>query len=498
MRYSAVIVPPVTTVRATTLQVLAEYLQRGGKVFVCGDFPELVDGEQSDRAQAVWRAAQKVAFTEAEILTALEEERDVAVFGGDGRRREDFVYQLREDGNERWLFLAHCDPPARYDGADCVCDNLKIVVKGHCRPTLMNTLDGTAKEHSYRFQNGNTVIFTPCYALDSFLLRLTPTEIVPQNDNVPKRRYEKTPLYFPDFVQYELTEPNVLVLDQCEWSSDGKSYHPREEILRIDKSIREKFGYPLANGEDVQPWCIPKKEANVFVWLRFEIDSEIEAECELGYERCCALWVNGEEIPVTDSGYYVDKAIHTASLPKLRKGKNEIIAKAPISERVSIENYFLLGSFGVTTAGACTKIVPLPDKITFGSITSQGFPFYGGAITYKIPFVCEEGDAEIISDYYNGALTSARLDGEEIGKIVLPPYKLTVPVQKSGDHLLELTLYASRINTFGALHAAVPIRWKGSNMWYTEGSAWAYEYQLTNVGIMKKPELKYGKKETVV
>ena len=80
--------------------------------------------------------------------------------------------------------------------------------------------------------------------------------------------------------------------------------------------------------------------------------------------------------------------------------------------------------------------------------------------------------------------------GKEIGKIVLPPYKLAVPVPKSEKHVLELKLYLSRINTFGALHAAVPIRWKGSNMWYTQDNAWAYEYQLTDVGIMKKPVLR--------
>ena len=490
MCYSAVIVPQIVTVRETTLNVLVKFLQKGGKVFVCGDFPKLVDGVQSDIAQAVWLSSQKVSFTETAILTALEEERDVAVFGGNGQRREDFIYQLRAEGQERWLFLAHCDPPVRADGADCVCDNLKIVVKGHCRATLMNTLDGTAKELFYRFQNGNTVIFTPCYAYDSFLFRLLPTEIEPQNDSSPKEEYKKTPLDLPDFVQYELTEPNALVLDQCEWSLNDIDFQPREEILRIDKSIRKKLGYPLANGEDVQPWRIPPKEPSVFVWLRFYVESEIETDCALGYEKCCGLWVNGAEIPVADSGYYVDKAIRTMALPKLRKGANEIIIKAPISERVSVENYFLLGSFGVTTVGACTKIVPLPEKITFGSITEQGFPFYGGAVTYKIPFECKEGNAEIVSDYYNGALISARLDGKEIGKIVLPPYKLTVSVQKSGKHLLELTLYASRINTFGALHAAVPIRWKGSNMWYTEGNAWAYEYQLTDVGIMKKPILK--------
>ena len=470
MQYSAVLVPPIVTVRETTLNALAAFMQRGGKVFVCGDSPELVDGVKSDKAQEIWKGAQSISFTQSAILTALEEQRDVTVFGWGGERKNDFVYQLREDGAERWLFLAHCDPPVRSDGADCICDELKIVVKGHFQPVLYDTMSGETQDIPFTFQNGNTLFRVKSYAYDSFLFRLLPCGQCLQQEKIINTVDCGQPISVPDFVQYELSEKNVLVLDQAEWSLDGVDYQPREEILRIDKQIRQRFGYPLANGEDMQPWCISPKDPNVFVWLRFQIQSAIETPCELGFEQLCEALLNGKRVERKENGYYVDKAIHTMPLPKLRKGTNELIIKAPIGERISIENYFLLGAFG--------------------SITEQGFPFYGGAVTYQIPFKCEEGKTEIVSDYYNGALISARLDGEEIGKIVLPPYRLTAPARRNGKHLLELTLYASRINTFGALHAAVPIRWKGSNMWYTEGNAWAYEYQLTDVGIMKKPILK--------
>ena len=490
MQYSAVLVPPIVTVRETTLNALAAFMQRGGKVFVCGDSPELVDGVKSDKAQEIWKGAQSISFTQAAILTALEEQRDVTVFGWGGERKNDFVYQLREDGAERWLFLAHCDPPVRSDGADCICDELKIVVKGHFQPVLYDTMSGETQDIPFTFQNGNTLFRVKSYAYDSFLFRLLPCGQCLQQEKIINTVDCGQPISVPDFVQYELSEKNVLVLDQAEWSLDGVDYQPREEILRIDKQIRQRFGYPLANGEDMQPWCISPKDPNVFVWLRFQIQSAIETPCELGFEQLCEALLNGKRVERKENGYYVDKAIHTMPLPKLRKGTNELIIKAPIGERISIENYFLLGDFGVSVQGAYAKIIPLREKITFGSLAGQGFPFYGGAIAYKIPFGCEGGGIEIASDYYNGALISARLNGKEIGKIVLPPYKLAVCVPKSEKHVLELKLYLSRINTFGALHAAVPIRWKGSNMWYTQDNAWAYEYQLTDVGIMKKPVLR--------
>lgn len=490
MNYTAVLVPPLLTIRSTTLNALTDFINHGGKAVVCGNYPRLIDGIESDAAKAVWNKAQSVVFTEDGILSSLVEECEISVFGGNGERKNDFVYQLREEGAERWLFLAHCDPPVRADGADCICDELKIVVKGHFQPVLYDTMSGETQDIPFTFQNGNTLFRVKSYAYDSFLFRL-----LPSGQCIKQEKRNNTfdcgqQISVPDFVEYELSEKNVLVLDQCEWSLDGINFQPREEILRIDKQIRQRFGYPLANGEDVQPWCIPPKEPNVFVWLRFQIQSEIETPCELGFEQLCEALLNGKRAELKENAYYVDKAIRTMPLPKLKKGVNELILKAPIGKRISIENYFLLGGFGVNVNGAYAKITALPDRLTFGSLTGQRLPFYGGAITYKIPFECEKGELEVVSDYYVGALISARLDKEEIGKIVLPPYKLSVPVYECGKHVLELTLYLSRINTFGALHAAVPIRWKGSNMWYTQDNAWAYEYQLTDVGIMKKPILK--------
>ena len=41
------------------------------------------------------------------LIPALEPFRQIEVFGCGGLRTKDLIYQLREDGADRWLFLAH-------------------------------------------------------------------------------------------------------------------------------------------------------------------------------------------------------------------------------------------------------------------------------------------------------------------------------------------------------------------------------------------------------
>lgn len=503
MRYRAVVVPPLVTIRSTTLKALAAFAKKGGKVIVCGPVPACVDGAPVSEAahpeelRRLYSTAAAVPFSEAALLEALEPERELRIYGRDGQPRRDLFYQLRADGEERWLFIAHSDAhsdaSSRMDGGDCRCDDLRLEIKGAWQPLLCDTLTGEIRELSYQIRRGPsgdaTLLSLPCYSLDSFLLHLIPGRAegltLPQAELLPE-----TALAVPDRAAYEWSEPNALVLDLCEWSLDGKTWQPREEMLRIDQAIREQLHWPLANGRDMQPWCLSDEAPSVFPWLRFTFHSEVPAACLLGYERLEALWLNGEPVPVQKTGYYVDKAIHTLALPPLRRGRNELLLRAPISPRISLENYFLLGDFGVRPEGSSAAVTPAPDTLFYGSVTGQGLPFYGGAITYRIPFTCPAaGDLSVTADYYNGALISARLDGREAGRIVLPPYTLTVPEVTAGEHLLELTLYASRINTFGALHLCRPVSWKGPGMWYQEGSGWAYEYQLTDVGLMKKPVL---------
>ncbi|MBQ7224914.1 MAG: hypothetical protein IJX06_05125 [Clostridia bacterium] len=491
MNYSAVVVPPIETIRKTTVDVLLDFIKKGGKVVFTGDCPRCVDGQLSSYAKDLYDKAEKVPFTQTEILNSLADYRDVDLKDFAGRRTNKFIYNMRNDGGRKWLFIAHVDKTPHKSEYSSLCDGLHVTVTGCYRPTVYDTITGETHQIAYKVENGYTTFDKVLFASDSLLVYLEPAK---EGD---KLEFEEVKRGEPDKiidikqkVDYTISEPNVLVLDMCRWSWDKKEWKDKEEILRIDAKIRKEFNYPLADGHDIQPWAIEEEKPDKFPYLRFEFDSEVESTCKLAFEEAVEVEFNGQPVEINPDGYYVDKSIKTIAMPNVKVGTNELIVRVPISKRVSIENMFLLGDFGVRVNGAIATVVARQDKIAFGSITQYGMPFYGAQIAYEVPIETGDCDLTINASLYEGALVDVKLDGKEVGKIVYAPYEIDVKDVSAGKHTLTFTLYATRVNSFGALHDCLYLGWKGPNMYYTDGDLWSYEYMLTNQGIMKSPVIK--------
>ena len=496
MEYETVLVPPLTTMRETTVRILTDYVQRGGNLIFAGEAPECMDGAISALPKRLYESAKRCVFGQTEILELLQANTELSVTNENGMPATNFVHSLRQDGQKRWFFMARSEMTDKERFGNDNPQKLRISFKGAWRPEVFDTVNGKIKAVPFRVKNGKTEIPYDLYAYDSLLLRLSPTfDGDSYQEEKKEERIVAKRIDFKEKVSYTLSEPNVLVLDVGSLSWDKQVWEEREEMLRMDKKISEKFSWPMADGNDCQPWAIEEEKPNKFPYVKFVIQSEVEAECSLAFEEATEIEWNGEAVNVRPDGYFVDKAIKTTALPRLKKGENVLIVRMPISKRVSMENLFLLGNFGVSVDGTCAKITKLPEKIAFGNITEQGFPFYGGEITYVLPIDTPDGALRVQASLYRGALITAKLDGEEIGKIAYAPYILDIENVRSGKHVLELTLYATRVNSFNALHDCCTSReWKGPDMYYTQGTSWSYEYNLRPVGILKSPVLEVVKK----
>ncbi len=496
MKYDAIVVPKLETIRKSTLKVLADFEKRGGKLIFIGGCPTLTDAILSDEARELYDKAIHISHAGLSLLSALEEQRDIRIIPRDSKYASCFFYQLREEGESRYLFIAHGKQEKNIDtneppfyGRDNRPEEITVEIKGTYRPKLLDTSSGDIRNIPYENKNGMTIIDIHIGMSDSLLFSLTPGT-PSQLKSEAADRAELSVLDIKKPVSFYREEPNVMLLDLAEWSLDGVLFNPTEEILRIDRALRKKYSYPEANGRDFQPWAIPQEKIEHYPFLRFKWESGISAPCSLAFEEAEKIIFNGNEISTVPNGCYVDKSIHTVFLGNMKKGENELIVSAPFSKRISLENLYLLGDFDVSLCG-CEKRIEAPrSKIAFGDITTQGMPYYGGNLVYQTDWDTPEGEAELCVSHYRGALMRIYIDGTDIGRLIYAPYKKKFKLSR-GKHRIEIKLYGNRNNTFGPLHNADPGEtWFGPNTWYNTGSCYSYEYSLSPMGVLISPVLK--------
>ena len=498
MKYDAVIVPALETIRSTTVERLTDFAAEGGRVIFMGDCPSYVDCGDNASVKKLYEISEKVSFEKNAIVSALESNRKLEIRGQNGAYKDNYLYQLRTDGSAKWLFVANAVKESEHEswwgnvGMDTrPADKLYFKIKGKYTPKLYDTITGEIKDISFKVENGYTTFTIDAYLYDSFLFKLERYTV--KSFDVPKKQY-KTIAKLDRFnkVRYERKEPNVLLLDIAEWKVDSDTeYQPAEEMRRLDKLARARAGIPPKSGK--QPWCLPPEIAEHTVTQKFTFSSEIEIE-----NACFAcedmdvteIFLDGVAVEKNVCGYYTDECIEKTLLPVIGKGKHELVITKPLAPRTYNENCFLLGEFNVKLEGLDYTLVAPTTEIGFGSVTSQGMPFYGGNVKYYINVDVKEDGASlrIRAPFYRGALVSASVDGKCVGKIVYNPYTVIAENVGKGTHTVELTLFGNRHNSFGALHNCDrKLRWFGPSAWFSTGDAFSYEHQIKEMGILASP-----------
>ncbi|MCQ2471501.1 MAG: hypothetical protein MJ147_05625 [Clostridia bacterium] len=491
MEYDAVIVPGCETLRSTTIERLADFKADGGKLIFMGDAPYLCDALPSDKCKKLYDESIKTDFSRAAILNALEDNRTVTLRFANGRLSDDLLYQLRQDDDCKWLFVCHTEEPDNKDVHRG--DYVRITVEGEYIAELYDTFDGTIKPMPATYRNGKTMIDRQVYAYDSLLIKLTDGKA----ENGKAKEWCEVPegKQVESVVPYALSEKNILLLDIAEFKLGGETeFSPEEEVLRLDNVCRERLGIVKRGGSIVQPWVTGEVPTVDKLTLRFTFDSEIDySGAEFAFEEADKvekIIFNGKEVEKNILGNYVDISIFKIALPQIVKGKNTLEITYLYGEKVDIENMFILGDFGVKFNGNKKTVIALPEKVGFGDLVPQGFPFYSGNITYKFKGKATNGKMNIRATWYRGAAISVKVDGEEKGDIIYPPYILTVDGLADGEHEVEMTLYIHRYNSFGPVHLVDEKEsWHGPGAWRSTGRCWTYEYVLRRTGILAAPAI---------
>ncbi len=491
MKYDAVVVPALRTIRSTTLDRLEAFVDAGGTLVFAGAVPTLVDALPSDRAANLAARSQRIELTNIQLLAVLTPFREI-------ESRDNLLYQMRQDGDERHLFVCDTRRSQAVDGAttfDAVNrftrPATRLRLRGEWQVTRRDALSGTCEPYAALYDAGDTVVEADLPAASSIMLTLSPGRRT--EGSKPDLRAWKEVGRVSDPVKVTLSEPNVLMLDQAEWRIDpAAAWEPREEMLRLDNLVRRKLGMIDRTGQICQPWA-DKTPSPVLaqVELRFNVQCDVPIKApKLAAELPdgSAIWVDGALVGAKADGWWTDESILTFALPDLSAGSHEIRLRIPFKRWPGLEWCYLLGDFGVQVAGRHTRIVAPVRELAFGDWTRQGLPFYGGNVTYHCTLESSGAETAIDVPHFKAPLVIAHLDGVKQTPIALPPFRCEFGKVSAGVHKLDLTAFGSRINCFGPLHQRDPnARWFGPAAWRTSGNAWAYEYQIKPSGILQAP-----------
>jgi len=491
MRYEAVVVPAMRTIRATTLDRLERFAAAGGAVVFAGAVPSLVDAEPSHRPGELAARCMRVALTRGALLATLSLYRDVEVRLADGEMADALLHQVRDDGNRRHIFLCNTD-------RDCPRDDTRIALGGRWDVTRLDTFDGSVHVLPTRHDGDRTVLRWSFPAHGDLLLSLAPAgtrrDSIAGGDDEAADAVWLTQSLLADPVPVTLSEPNVLLLDRASYRLNAAPWEPEEEVLRVDNLLRSRLGLPLKMDAIAQPWTAPRGTVpSDTVSLRFVVQSAIVVERPLLALEDVAgatIRVDGHPIANEATGWFVDEAIATIPLPALAVGRHEIEVTRPYGRATNLEWCYLLGDFGVAVRGRHAAIVAPVRELAFGDWTTQGLPFYAGNVTYH----CQvDGDGRAMAVHapaYKAPLLSVALDGAPVERIAFAPYRLDLGYVAAGAHALDITAYGNRVNAFGPVHNADPTWiWFGPDAWRTTGDQWAYEYQLKPMGILSAPRV---------
>lgn len=492
MGYEVILVPACETLRLSTIERLEAFKKGGGKVIFAGEASKYIDAKKSDRATILAKNSENIPFMKTSILKALENYRDLEIKKENGSPASNLFYQMREDGKNRWLFICHVNKMNNSDIASV--ETINISIDGGWKPTVYDTMSGQSYPCKAKVSENQTLIEYQFSQHDSLLLYLEPSDLNNSTGITIKNDGKSEEMTLKGPVAVTLSETNALLLDMAEYSFDGGEWQAKEEILRIDNLFRKQLGYPLRMDALAQPWVNQDNKAPEHtISLRFTIISDIEVRdpyLALENSENTEIIVNNVKVPSHATQWYVDECISKVLIPSLPKGMSEIILNIPFGSKTNIEWCYLLGDFGVKVEGSHARIIEPVKNLFFGDWSHQGLPFYGGNVTYHCDIVTEDASLIVEVPQFRNPILSVTLDGDEKGKIAFAPYRLELGGVKGGKHILDITAFGNRVNTFGAVHNCNrSVEWFGPDAWRTSGSSWAYEYQLKPTGILIGPRL---------
>lgn len=511
--YRAAVVPPLLTIRRSTLAVLRQFRDAGGRVVFAGDAPPAyVDARPSSDASVFAAGCSRAAAEGEELVRSVEDLcRRVSIAGPDGAEIAPALHLLREDSEAFYLFVCNTGHDFRgADGDPRVCDRSlafpSVTVRGFpgCRgvPVELDPETGKAHRAAARRTPAGWEVATSLPRVGSRLFVF------------PKRKTSSAPPRRPELKEVRrsrlggtwrigLTEANNIVLDRPRFRIAGGKWQGGKEILAIDDAVRDFLKVPRRGGQMVQPWARRpvRNPRRVRVELEYSFDVRVPpgGGVFLAVERpnLFRASVNGKALSSdAECGWWVDRSLRRLPVDAalLRTGRNTISLECDYDEtHPGLEAAYLLGDFGAKLNRTHISLTAPPRTLKAGDWGGQGLPFYSGSVAYRKTIRVRPRRGErcfVAVPDYRGVAIRVLVDGREAGGKAWEPTEVEITsLLEGGPAELAIEVIGHRRNSHGPFY--LKEKWPPlTGPWsFHDGGHFKTGYQLVPCGLMSPPLL---------
>ena len=517
-RYQAVVVPPMLTIRKSTLELLAEFQKAGGLVVFAGEVSDYVDALESDAAKALAAACVRAPAKGPKLAAALESTRRISIADTKGKEIVPALYLLSEDDDNCYLFvcntsLSEAQRKPSVNGEPAVRERKEafgeVIIRGFgdCAgsPLDLDPESGAVYTANAKRLKTGWAIHTSLPALGSRLFvmpkRKTRGKRPPARKTLKAvRRQTLNAKKWPAVY----SEANNLVLDRPKYRIGNGKWAGPEEILRIDNKVRETLGLRPRGGQMVQPWARDKvtdpRSVAVTLSYRFQADALPTGDLYLAIEEPGRFKASVNGVPLctdAESGWWTDRSLRKIPVPTnaVRLGANEVLLECDYLETFSgLEIVYLLGHFGTKVKGTQLTMTKLPADLKLGDWVPQGLAFYSGSVAYQktIKSKLKKGQRLFVQiPEYRGVAVRVIVNGRNAGVVAWEPNEIDITACLDGEsNDLRIEVLGHRRNSHGPHHLKERWpRWTGPSEYKAPRDRWLDGYCLVPCGLMAAPKL---------
>lgn len=519
--YKVVILPSLKTMLKSTVKLLHSFLKAGGIVIAIKPFPTMVEGREGLKKTAE-RDCDKIENAECKEISTLNEEveldeifahdnfleidyctdlsrelekvlgRTVSIKNKYEQEIPDIFYMLKEMEDYKTLFVINNNRNESFDA------NIYLNETGSIEE--WDPLTGESSEPDFKVIDGRLSINCSFEPTDSklFIIKKEKNDFVSSQHKKISSSNKSFYTSLGPSCSFERTLSNSLVLDKCSYKICNGPWSDKMDVWQAQRNIRDSLGMRQIYYNGLLQRYKWINEANskdgtdIKLLFNFKVEDLPTSDTYIVIEdsKYFSIKLNGRICENSKTGYFIDKSFDKVLLEGLVKGKNELILSCNYSNKMELEDCYIIGDFAVNMDRA---IIKEPSNLRLGDWCLQGYPYYAGSIVYKYDFNCEFSDEfkrgqKLLMEFgeFSATVINVKIN-ERQAKVIPWKAKNIIDITyfvTQGKNTACIEVAGSMRNLLGPFHQkedkTLTTDWSSFR---TEGESYQEDYNLKPYGI---------------